>query len=619
MNRSCLSILVGVGSILIGHPASAQSPATTQQVPSYARKAAAKAEADRVAKQRRAQASSLLISLASDARSFRDQKLRARSLARIADALWSVDAEQGRTLFRKAWDAAETGDRESQEHLAPGQWPPNLRGEVLKLTARRDRLLAEELLQKLKADLEETKAEHSETDSWKLAEASEQRLGLAKGLLRTGDIERALQFADPVLGRVTMSTVDFLTELRDQDPAAADQRYATMLANSGGSVLSDANTISLLSSYIFTPHLYVVGSGYTIPASSFPPASVSPQLRIAFFQTAAGVLLRPQPPPEHDQSTARIVEIVEKYRMVKRLLPLFEQYAPQEITAEMRSQFDALSTQVSNDVGQEESEWLQKGISPEKLPADLEQPLLDQIERARTSNERDALYVKLVMRALSKDDLKARDYVSKIDNSGYRTRVQAWVDACLAINAIKHEKIERALELARTGELTHIQRLWLLTQLSKLLATTDRDKALSLLDDATSEASRIEGADLDRPRGLFAIANALKLIEPSRAWDAVFDAVKATNSTDGFTGEDGVLNLGANPQPSIGNRIEGVPDFDIDGIFAKLTTDDYDRAVQLARGFQGEAPRANATIAIARAVLNQKSVPVPRPQPATKN
>jgi len=221
--------------------------------------------------------------------------------------------------------------------------------------------------------------------------------------------------------------------------------------------------------------------------------------------------------------------------------------------------------------------------------------------------------------ALSKDDLKARDYVSKIEQSEYRKQVQAWVDACLAVNAIKKKKLETALVLARTGELTHMQRLWIFTEAAKLLIKTDRDKAISLLDDATAEAGRIEGVDLDRPRGLLAIANALKLIEPSRAWDASFDAVKAANSTDGFTGEDGELNLGLDPQPSIGNRTYAVPDFDVEGIFTKLAADDYDRAVQLARGFQGEAPRANATIAIARSVLNEKSASVPKPQPITKN
>ena len=49
-----------------------------------------------------------------------------------------------------------------------------------------------------------------------------------------------------------------------------------------------------------------------------------------------------------------------------------------------------------------------------------------------------------------------------------------------------------------------------------------------------------------------------------------------------------------------------------------VSASDYDRAVDLARGFQGEAPRAAAVISIARAVLNQKSVLVPKPPPAAK-
>jgi hypothetical protein len=49
-----------------------------------------------------------------------------------------------------------------------------------------------------------------------------------------------------------------------------------------------------------------------------------------------------------------------------------------------------------------------------------------------------------------------------------------------------------------------------------------------------------------------------------------------------------------------------VADFDLDGIFRELATKDYDRAVELARGFQAEGPRAVATIAIARAILDPK-------------
>jgi hypothetical protein len=167
--------------------------------------------------------------------------------------------------------------------------------------------------------------------------------------------------------------------------------------------------------------------------------------------------------------------------------------------------------------------------------------------------------------------------------------------------------------------LTHIQRLWLLTKTAELLAKTNHNKALSLLDDATAEARRIDVSDLDHPRGLLAIANALKLVEPSRAWEAAFDAVKAANSTDGFTGEGGALTLHISSKSQNSGRTEGVPDFDIEGIFGRLAIDDYDRTAQLAHGFQGEAPRANATLAVALAVLNQKKASAPALRPTTKN
>jgi hypothetical protein len=167
------------------------------------------------------------------------------------------------------------------------------------------------------------------------------------------------------------------------------------------------------------------------------------------------------------------------------------------------------------------------------------------------------------------------------------------------------------MELVRGGKLTHIQRVWLLTQVAKLLAKTDRDKALSLLDEATAEARRIDAGTLDRPRALLAIANALILIEPGRAWEASFNAVKAANSTEGFTGEGGALTMHVQSKSLISRKTEAVPDFDIEGIFGKLANSDYEWAVQLARGFRDEAPRVNATIAIARAVLNEKRSPAP--------
>jgi hypothetical protein len=56
-------------------------------------------------------------------------------------------------------------------------------------------------------------------------------------------------------------------------------------------------------------------------------------------------------------------------------------------------------------------------------------------------------------------------------------------------------------------------------------------------------------------------------------------------------------------------RSSGAPDFDVSGIFSELAKDDYNRTVELARGFEREAPRANAVIAIAKAILENKDKP----------
>jgi hypothetical protein len=630
-----LSFTIGLSSFLLVQAPHALAQKTKAPVKTVSgkEKSEARLEAERIRKEQQAQARSLLVSLASDARSFRDQALRARSLARVADALWDVDVEQGRSLFRKAWEAAEIATRENNERLNirdgvvsvksddlnPATFSAiaanrDLRKEVLLIVAPRDRALSEEFLEKLKESQPERKSENTSVDLWGLPDALQQRLSLAENLLRAGNIERALQLADPVLGNVNISTLNLLTLLREKDAAAADQRYAAMLVSTANNMAADANTVSLLSSYIFTPNTYVIFNQEGVPsysvAKATPPANVSPQLRLAFFQTASAVLLRPQPLPEQDRSTTGVAG---KYMVVKRLLPLFQQYAPLDMTASMRAQLEALDSLVNETVRRGETESVEKEITPGEPFADRESSLLDRIERAGTSDERDQLYYKLALLTLEQNDVKARDYVSKIDESEFRKQAQRWVDWHLAINAIEKKKAESALEINRTGELTHIQRVWVLTQASKLLAKSDRSKASSLVDTAIAEAQRIDGGDLDRPRALFAIANALRVVESGRVSEAIFDAVKAANSTDGFTGEGGMVTQTMSRKSVINIRSQPVPDFDIEELFGALANEDYERAVQLARGFQGEAARANATIAIARAVLNDKGARVSTP------
>ena len=584
---------------------------------------AAVAQDAKTEKLRRQQARSLLIALSTDARTFADQTLRARSLARIADALWSVDAEQGRLLFRKAWEAAEVADQESAKKLeadiqqqkaksAGGGYvintPPDIRREVLRLAAKHDRPLGEEFLEKLKT--EKAEAAREALRPGRLNESVSQRLGLARQLLASDNVESAIQFAEPALTTVAIESLTFLTELRAKNPVEADKRYAAMLAATMNNSQADANTVSLLSSYIFTPQLYMIiaGNGFSSSQSSstITPADVAPELRMAFFQTASAILLRPLPPPGQEPPAANSPGIDGKYLMIKRLLPFFEQYAPAEMVESLRGHLSALNEVASESARRRDDEWLNKGVKPDRPAADREQTLLDRLDRAKTSGERDGIYIQLASLTAGKGDMRARDFVSKIEEPELRKQVQAFIDGQLLNYLVEKKQVEPALELIRKGDLQHAHRVWALTRSAKVLVKTDREAALQLVEEAADEARRIDGSDPRRPQTLVAVAEALRTIDPPHVWDATFDAVKAANSAEGFTGEDGELILQFQSKVQSSVNTNDAPEFDLEGIFKELAKMDYERSVELARGFQKEGPRAVATIAIARAILEPK-------------
>jgi hypothetical protein len=117
-----------------------------------------------------------------------------------------------------------------------------------------------------------------------------------------------------------------------------------------------------------------------------------------------------------------------------------------------------------------------------------------------------------------------------------------------------------------------------------------------------------------------AVANSLMETDRERAWDATAEAVKAANSAEGYTGQDGSL--------SITLRVKGYAsisghkgnDFEVAGIMSELAKDNYDRAVGLAESFQQETPRSRAIIAVAYAVLRANKTGSAKPgKPAGTN
>jgi len=289
-------------------------------------------------------------------------------------------------------------------------------------------------------------------------------------------------------------------------------------------------------------------------------------------------------------------------------MPVFEQYSPKEIAEQLRAEMSVLGQGVEGDVRDlEEDNPIQPVNTPQRKAEDVEKALLDRIERAKTSEERDAIYLQLATRTAQRGDMRARDFTDKIEDSELRTKARPYVDMNLAMKAAEKKDTEKALLLASKGELTHLQRVWLMTEAATAMPPSDREKALEIVADALQEARRIDVSDADRPRALIAVANAFLALDRARTWELMLEIAKASNSAEGFNGEDGRLTMQLRTKNMSSMHASTVDEFNLPGVFRKLSQENPTQAVEIARSFEREAPRATALIAVARALISDKA------------
>lgn len=583
-----------------------------------------KGEADPLAAQRRAQAVALLTSLADEAAGFRDETLRARAQARAADALWETDQEKARGLFRRAWEAADSADREALRKLdeymnaqlksgtaAISSTPPDLRAEVLRLAARRDRALGEEMLVQLVKSNEAEAAKGATGDTISLGDVSK-RMGLAHQMLDEGDIERALQFAEPALVRADMQAVGFLMKLREKDAATADRLYAALVARAAADPASDANTASAFMSYVFTPYVFFTatrrgGTGTsTMEPAAVPLPEVATALRASVLRATARVLLRPQTPEEYERTSSGRSGA---YVIIRRLLPIFEQHAP-DLTAALNARAAVLAADVSESVRTNDAagNYAYRPRRDESAPAkDSVQEALDRAERTTGVNERDQIYASAAVNASWKGDARADDLLAKINDADLARRARKVIDFSLVHAALEKKDAEGAVARAHKGDLSPFERAWAYERAADILGKTgNRARALSLLEEAAEEARRIDNNDPGRARALTAVAARYEKLDRPRAWELISEAARAANSAPAFSGEDGKMTVEFRTKGSGWITDFNAEELDLPGVLAALAEDNWDRAVQLAQGFTNEAARVTAVVALGRAALLKK-------------
>jgi hypothetical protein len=611
-----------VAIVLLWHFASslsalAQSPASEQiEARSRAGKPTKVNEEAAQEAQLRAFAVSLIISLGTEARSYNDLALRPRVLARAAEVLWDSDLVTARSLFRRAWEAAEKGDAEASA-AKPKDNVPNmvtalrqlggkdLRVEVMNLVARRDPILANEFLMKLKSTTEreatESTAKSRSGNGWSTSEVISKRLQAASQMLNEGQIQSALDFASPGLNQVTADSINFLTNLRAKSPEVADQRFAMLMSSAEQDPLSDANTVSGLSSYVFTPGFYITFSAdgsafWTRPNNDIAPPVLPSALRNQFFVVAGNILLQPLPPADRDFSSSGRKG---KYQIVKHLLPLFEQYAPDTAVA-----LHAQLTELAGKSAGSDQQFAPQESKQSKSAVDTIEKMQDELDHSRTSKERDEILGVAAVRLAVKGDVRARDVASRIDDSELRSKVQEYVDFEFIQIAIRKKDAPETARLAKAGHITHSQRAWAYTEATRLLPNSERENALEFLGEAAAEIQRIENGPRDRAILLVGVARRLLAADRERAWLTMSDAVKAANQADNFTGENLItFSIGVGREIKF-NQI-GSEEGGLAGVFQLLAKYDLNRSVELAKCLKNDAPRAAATLAIAASLLNR--------------
>jgi hypothetical protein len=291
-----------------------------------------------------------------------------------------------------------------------------------------------------------------------------------------------------------------------------------------------------------------------------------------------------------------------KVDAIKRLLPLFEQYVP-ETAVTLRALLLEL-TGSRGEVLNASDFMLTQGIKPLSSPDEILDSMQTMIDRAKTSRERDSIYAGAASALLAQGDERARDIADKIEDVERRTELRQLVDFEFVQRAIKRKEASEAARLARTGRLSNTQRAAAYVDIARLFQNTERQVALDLLEEAVREVNRIEGNKPDRALLLVGIANQLVGVDRVRAWEIIGDVVKEANRFEGFNGES-AITFPLMTRSGVRFINIGGENFSLLSVFRALAKDDLYRAVDVAKSFKYDAPRATVTLAIAGSILDR--------------
>jgi hypothetical protein len=589
---------------------------------------------------RRALALTLLAETADKARTFDDLFYRARVQALAADALWPHNEQQARAIFHRAWEAAAASDKAEQEEAAseegmlPGriQKVTEARDVVLRAAAARDARLAEIFLRDLSGENDEGNAirnEPARRRTWlELSATSARRLSLAYEMLDVGEIRRAVEIAAPLMNEgVNASQILFILHLRERAVTEADALYLRLLERAAADSRTDSNAVLLLSTPVISPGLMVFidefGSlQFTLPGfgkTQTQGPALPQKIQNSFYNLAASVLSRPMA----QRGELTMQELTARFYATGRLLPFFENssapyaaYAPT-----LRARHAELFNEIEASNREQVSSQFNASANPTpRAYVDPLRVLAEQLEHAPDSASRERIALSMVRSAVrNKYWDRARRAAAAIEDLERRRATISFIqihqikDISNAYKDEKEDDFEGVAKFVREADVPPFIKAWGFAQ-TLAIAARKRDarsteRMTELINEAEAQAARAAQGTPERVAAYGVIVLAASRLDAPRAWSLLREFVKSANGVEAFKGDEDSFDLAANAD--LDN--EGAENFSIEAeafrldlIFATMAHLDFDKALTEARALDGDVPQAFATIAVARASLENR-------------
>ena len=542
-----------------------------------------------------------LLALVETTRRFPSPELRARVLAKLADALWAVDESLARRRFEEA--RALTTRLEGAPNSTTRERRYRLRQDLIRRVARHDPEFANRLLARLQE-------EQDILDPLRpVSERTRHLLTVARDMLHENP-EQAARMVRETLGEgITDDTLFFLSELRRRNPQQADRLFEQAVQHAIRRVPPNLNELLLLGSYLFTERMQISFS----QIAGRPAVNVTPGLFI--HEVGSRTLIRRYLDAAFHALTQLVFTPVQRltpYEIgltaaaIRQLLPLYERHAPEHVPL-LTGWWHQLIPH------------LPEPLRPRGEASPTESAhLTAAVERARKEThpeKRDVLYLRIVYALYTQGNYEAaREVARELTDSKAKAQVMSLLET-----AIWRGRIAQGIEPSdvRSWRLDLVQESLLIVEWAKALLQERRvDEAKLLLE---GHIARVLADDTEHPLrwvALTGLLDTLRRIDAQEALSLLANLARALDSPsrspdpaaprveDAPTHVLYLIGIGKHRLPFLLALGE---EFDLERVIKEFARHDFEATLAWIHHLRTEDVRASLLIAACQAVLHGRS------------